>query len=234
MNVIIAGASKGIGKALSLRFAQSTIKKILLLSRNEFLLKELTEELKKINPNIEVHYLSLDLIKTDFNDLHKILYDWKNVDILINNAGLLIHKPFEEIKDHEWLESLQVNLMGPVKLIRHLLPLLKKSPKPHVVNISSMGGFQGSSKFQGLSSYSSSKAALANLTECLAEEYKEDHIFFNCLALGAVQTEMLELAFPGYKAPVTPEQMADYIYDFSTKAHYLMNGKIIPVSLSTP
>jgi 3-oxoacyl-[acyl-carrier protein] reductase len=234
MNVIIAGASKGIGKALSLRFAHSTIKKILLLSRNEFLLQQLTEDLKKFNPEIEAHYLSLDLINPDFTTLHKILHGWENVDILINNAGLLIHKPFEEIIDEEWLESFQVNLMGPVKLIRQLLPLLKNSTRPHVVNISSMGGFQGSSKFKGLSSYSSSKAALANLTECLAEEYKEDHIFFNCLALGAVQTEMLELAFPGYKAPVSPEQMADYIFDFSTKAHYLMNGKIVPVSLSTP
>jgi len=234
MNVIIAGASKGIGKALSLRFAHSTIKKILLISRSEFLLKELAEELKKINPDLETHYLALDLIILDFTALQKILNDWEYVDILINNAGLLINKPFEEIKDEEWLESLQVNLMGPVKLIRQLLPWLKKSVRPHVVNISSMGGFQGSSKFKGLSSYSSSKASLANLTECLAEEFQEDQIFFNCLALGAVQTEMLELAFPGYKAPVSPEQMADYIFDFSTKAHYLMNGKIIPLSLSTP
>ena len=93
---------------------------------------------------------------------------------------------------------------------------------------------QGSAKFPGLTAYSSSKAAIAGLTECLAEELKDKNISVNCLAIGAVQTEMLEEAFPGYKAPLSPKQMAEYIFDFALKGHQYYNGKILPVSSSTP
>ena len=104
----------------------------------------------------------------------------------------------------------------------------------HIVNISSMGGFQGSVKFPGLSAYSTSKAALCSFTELFAEEYKDSGIKMICLCLGAVQTEMLEEAFPGFKAPHSPEEMASFIYTFATTQGDFMNGKIIPVSQSTP
>jgi NAD(P)-dependent dehydrogenase (short-subunit alcohol dehydrogenase family) len=106
--------------------------------------------------------------------------------------------------------------------------------RAHIINISSMGGVQGSIKFPGLSSYSSAKAALGVLTECLAEEFKESNIRFNTLALGSVQTEMLEAAFPGYTAPLKPMEMAIFIKDFAERGGNFFNGKILPVSLSTP
>ena len=89
-------------------------------------------------------------------------------------------------------------------------------------------------KFPGLAAYSSSKGAVLTLTELLAEEYKEQQISFNALALGAVQTEMLEEAFPGYKAPVSAKEMADYIFNFAVTGNKFFNGKIIQVSSSTP
>jgi NAD(P)-dependent dehydrogenase (short-subunit alcohol dehydrogenase family) len=97
-----------------------------------------------------------------------------------------------------------------------------------------MGGFQGSAKFKGLSLYSASKGALAILTECMAEEFKEKNINVNCLALGSVQTEMLAKAFPGYKAQSSPAEMAEFIANFALNAYKQINGKIIPVSASTP
>ena len=99
--------------------------------------------------------------------------------------------------------------------------------------VSSIGGIRGSSKFPGLASYSSSKGALNILTEVLATEFK-DGPYFNTLCLGAVQTPMLELAFPGYNAEVKPKDMAQFIYDFSTSNPLLFNGKVIPVSISNP
>ena len=104
----------------------------------------------------------------------------------------------------------------------------------HIVNIGSMGGFQGSAKFKGLSLYSSSKGALAILSECLAEELKERKIFVNCLALGSAQTEMLSEAFPGYHAPLTAREMAGFVVDFATRGHRWFNGKVLPVAVSTP
>lgn len=104
----------------------------------------------------------------------------------------------------------------------------------HIVNISSMGGFQGSVKFPGLSAYSASKGALAILTECLAEELKDKNIKVNCLALGSSQTEMFEAAFPGMQAGTLAFEMGRYVADFALNGSKYFNGKIIPVSNTTP
>ena len=97
-----------------------------------------------------------------------------------------------------------------------------------------MGGIQGSSKFAGLAAYSSSKGAIITLSELLAEEYKEQGISFNVLALGSVNTEMLQEAFPGYEAPLSAGEMANYIFDFTLTGNKFYNGKVLSVASSTP
>ena len=92
----------------------------------------------------------------------------------------------------------------------------------------------GTIKFAGLSAYSSSKGAISILSECLAEELKEYNIRVNCLALGAINTEMLKSAFPGFNASHQPTEIAGFIVDFATKHANFFNGKTIPVSSSTP
>lgn len=224
-NVIITGTSRGIGFELAKLFANNNYK-VLALSRNTKPIKELK------HPNIS--YFSIDLAKE--NELKKlkenITKTFTKVDILINNAGKLVNKPFTEITSEEFLTSYQVNVFAVAELIKICMPLFSK--KSHVVNISSIGGVQGSVKFSGLTAYSSSKGALITLTELLAEEYKKQEISFNTLALGAVQTEMLEEAFPGYKAPVTAKEMATYIYNFALQGNTFFNGKTLEVSSTTP
>jgi NAD(P)-dependent dehydrogenase (short-subunit alcohol dehydrogenase family) len=158
--------------------------------------------------------------------------DWKRVDVLINNSGYLVNKPFAKLKREDFQEAYDVNVFGAAAMTQTVLPFMKKDG--HVINISSMGGVQGSAKFPGLAAYSSSKGALITLTEVLAEEYKETGPTFNVLALGAVQTEMLEEAFPGYKAPLTAKEMGKYIMDFALKGNQFYNGKVLQVSNSTP
>lgn len=224
-NVIITGTSRGIGFELAQLFAKNNCN-VLALSRNAQTLNTLN--LKNITT------LSVDLSKE--NDLKKVIdfvsKNWKSVDILINNAGKLINKPFEKLTSEDFLAVYQVNVFAVASLTQKVLPFLKNGS--HVVNISSIGGVQGSSKFAGLAAYSSSKGALITLTELLAEEYKAQGISFNVLALGAVQTEMLEAAFPGYKAPVSALEMADYIYNFAQKGNKFYNGKVLQVSSTTP
>ncbi len=224
-NIIITGTSRGIGFELAQLFAKNNYN-VLALSRN-------SEPLNKLNlKNIKT--LSVDL--SNENDLQKVTNfvtkNWKNVDILINNAGKLVNKPFEKITSLDFLEVYKVNVFAVAELTKQLIPFLKKGS--HVVNISSIGGVLGSMKFPGLAAYSSSKGALLTLTEVLAEEYKEQQISFNAIALGAVQTEMLEEAFPGYKAPVTAKEMADYIYNFALTGNKFYNGKVLQVSSTTP
>jgi NAD(P)-dependent dehydrogenase (short-subunit alcohol dehydrogenase family) len=144
-----------------------------------------------------------------------------------------VNKPFVEITAEELQKSYQINLFGVFETVQAAIPFFNES-NSHIVNISSMGGFQGSMKFAGLSAYSTSKAALCSFTELFSEEYKDSTIAMNCLCLGSVQTEMLEEAFPGYQAPLNPEQISEYISDFTLNAHKFMKGKIIPLSLTNP
>jgi len=224
-NIIITGTSRGIGFELAKQFAENG-HQVLALSRNSAPLSAIN------NKNITV--LSVDISSS--KDLHKvsdfIKNTWKKVDVLINNAGKLINKPFTELSSEDFLEVYKVNVFAVAEITRLMIPFLQKGS--HVVTISSMGGIQGSMKFPGLAAYSSAKGAVITLSELLAEEYKEQQIAFNVLALGAVQTEMLEEAFPGYEAPLSAVEMADYIYNFSLTNNKFYNGKILQVSSSTP
>ncbi len=227
-NIIITGASRGIGYDTALQLAKAG-HRVLALSRNTKALERLKKEAEG-----EFDYLGFDLEHPDAPALIEKVKPMGRVDVLINNAGYLLKKPFVEITNTDWQRAFGVNFYGPVHLIQILRPFLEESEKAHILNIGSMGGYQGSSKFPGLLGYSVSKAALANLTECLAEEWKEKGVSCNCLCLGAVQTEMLEEAFPGIEAPLSSAQMASFISYFSTEGHHFYNGKVLPVSVSTP
>ncbi|CAM1374362.1 SDR family NAD(P)-dependent oxidoreductase [Tenacibaculum xiamenense] len=224
-NIVITGTSRGVGFELVKKLAEAG-HEILALSRNT----KPTEELNLAN----ITSISTDL--SDMNNLDKVVdfieNSWKKVDILINNAGKLINKPFSELTSIDFEEVYKVNVFAVAELTKKVLPFMPE--KSHVVTISSMGGIQGSMKFPGLAAYSSAKGAVITLSELLAEEYKEQQIAFNVLALGAVQTEMLEEAFPGYQAPLSASEMADYIFDFSLNGNKYYNGKTLQVSSSTP
>ena len=224
-NIVITGTSRGIGFELAQQFAKNG-HHVLALSRN-------TAPLEKINHK-NITTLSVDLSHNE--DIQKAVNflksNWKHVDILINNAGKLINKPFTELTSDDFLEVYKVNVFGVAEITKGILPFLQRGS--HVVTMSSMGGIQGSMKFGGLAAYSSAKGAVITLSELLAEEYKEQQIAFNVLAIGAVQTEMLAEAFPDYKAPLSAQEMANYIYDFSLTGNKFYNGKVLQVSSTTP
>lgn len=232
MNIVVTGASKGIGREIVKYLSQNPEHKIFAVSRSKENLESLKRECKFPDKLLIFNTdLTKDLSSSEF---YQKIKEEAHIDILINNAGMLINKPFMELSEQDWKSVFEVNLFSIVKLIQFLVPKLEKSNPAHIVNIGSMGGMENSSKFTGLSAYSASKASLANLTQCLAEELKENNIHCNCLNLGAVDTEMLQQAFPGYRATTSPEEMAAFIADFATNYGRLMNGKILPVSASTP
>lgn len=223
-NIIITGTSRGIGFELALKFANEG-HQVLALSR-----KANQELLSHQN----ITFLSVDLSnEAELKQVTEFLSaTWKKVDAVVHNAGSLLLRPFSETTQHDFENIYKVNVFGVANLTRICLPYLQKGS--HVVTISSMGGVQGSLKFAGLAAYSSSKGAVITLSELLAEEYKEQGISFNVLALGSVQTEMLQEAFPGYQAPLSAGEMADYIYDFTLTGNKYFNGKLLPVSSTNP
>jgi short-subunit dehydrogenase len=229
MNIIVNGGTRGIGREVAINLAQDINNSILVTGRNTTSLRDLANNYSNITT------LAIDLYNIDnqiFKLKEKLQIFSGNIDILINMAGYLSSKDFLETENNEARKMMEINFFGPASVIRAVKQYM--SSGSHIVNISSMGGFQGSSKYRGLSYYSASKAALACLTECLAIEFTEFGISVNCLSLGAVQTEMLDEAFPGYKAPVKAKEMADFICDFASKGHKFINGKVIPVALSNP
>lgn len=223
-NIIITGTSRGIGYEMALQFANAG-HQVLAISRK-------TSQVLMEHENITC--LSIDI--SDENQLQQVSNfvskTWKKVDILIHNAGSLLHKNFTEISSQEFQNIYKVNVFAVAELTKICIPFMEKGS--HVVTISSMGGIQGSMKFAGLSAYSSSKGAVITLSELLAEEYKESGISFNVLALGAVNTEMLQEAFPGYEAPISAKEMADYIFNFALTGNKFYNGKVLQVSSTTP
>lgn len=223
-NIIITGTSRGIGYEMALQFANAG-HQVLAISRK-------TSQVLMEHENITC--LPIDI--SDENQLQQVhnfvLKTWKKVDVLIHNAGSLLHKNFTEISSKEFQNIYKVNVFAVAELTKICIPFMGKGS--HVVTISSMGGIQGSMKFAGLSAYSSSKGAVITLSELLAEEYKESEIAFNVLALGAVNTEMLQEAFPGYEAPLSAKEMADYIFNFALTGNKYYNGKVLQVSSTTP
>lgn len=234
MNIVITGASSGVGFEAVLDLILKNDNRVIALARSEDKLQRLLDIATSLNPDCSLYPVKFDICHDDYvaGLVPFVEARLGTVDILINNAGALINKAFEDLVQLDFAEMLQHNLLGHVKMIQHLLPLMNAGS--HIVNIGSMGGFQGSVKFPGLSAYSASKAALHALTECLAYELEPRQIKVNCLALGSAQTEMLEKAFPDYESPVMAYEMGKYIADFSLTGHKFFNGKILPVAVTTP
>ncbi|HWB23910.1 MAG TPA: SDR family NAD(P)-dependent oxidoreductase [Chitinophagaceae bacterium] len=232
MNIVITGASKGIGFETALAMAADKNNTVIAISRNKDGLAKLQQQATTEGMHIITHAADLKLL--DEAAMQNMFAPYPVIDVLINNAGILLNKSFMETSGDEWRNMFETNVFSQLSLTRFLVPMLSKSNVAHIVNIGSMGGYQGSSKFVGLSAYSASKAALANITECLAEELKPLNIKVNCLALGAVNTEMLAAAFPGFDAPVSGAAMAKFISSFALGSHQFFNGKILPVAVSTP
>lgn len=234
-NIIITGASNGIGFETVLDLTAKKENTVIALARSADKLRKLHEISNSLNPDGgQLFPAQFDIVHDNYTDalLPFIKSKFETVDILINNAGVLINKPFMDTTIDDFAQLLQSNLLAHVNMIQHVVPLMKDGG--HIVNIGSMGGYQGSSKFNGLSAYSTSKGALATLTECLAEELKDLNIRVNCLALGSSQTEMFEQAFPDLKAGTLAFEMGRYLAEFAQNGHKYYNGKVLPVANTTP
>ncbi|MGC9472097.1 MAG: SDR family NAD(P)-dependent oxidoreductase [Bacteroidales bacterium] len=234
MNILVTGASRGLGYETALQLAAGTGHHVLAIARSKDRLEALCRTCREKDPSARITPLPLDLLHVTSEPgevVRKITKVFSQVDVLIHNAGSMLNRPFEETGYEEILRLFQVNFFVPALLTKALLPLMKNT---HVLSIGSMGGFQGSVKFPGLGYYSAGKGALAVWTECMAEEFKDRGLRFNMLALGSVQTEMLQEAFPGYEAPLSAGEMAAFVADFALNGHRFFNGKILPVSVTTP
>ncbi len=233
MNIIVTGCSSGIGYQTVLALARKGARLIYGLSRNEEGLKKLEEEVKATGTGAVLVPIVFDLASGDFAELLTLLDlgEHNRVDILINNAGVLVNKPFTDLSDYDWQRTFEVNFFAAVRLIRLIYPYFNRREGAHIVNIGSMGGVQGREKFPGLSAYSASKAALNVLGESLSVEFEKEGIAVNVLNPGAVETKMFREAFPGSIAPVSDSAMGEFVAHFALNNSKIMNGRLVEVSL---
>ena len=232
MNIIVTGAGKGIGYETVKILSKHKQNHILAISRKMHDLKELVSECQRQTPEAKITPYEFDLNQFDFYPFiaQRVEALIHKVDIIIHNAGRLINKPFTKIEQGDFDEIFNVNIKAPFFFTQALLPLVNKGG--HIVMVSSLGGVPGARKFPGLSAYSSSKGAVAILSQCLAEELSDLDINVNCLALGSAQTKMFEKAFPGVKAALSAQQMAAYVADFAVNGRKHFNGKVIEVAMA--
>ncbi len=229
MNIIVNGGSRGIGREVALYLSQDASNKVVVTGRNRQALDDIAAGRENLYPEV-IDLTAGKELSASFQG--KIASHFTGADVLINMAGALIAEEFMKIDERDARMMMETNFFGPATLIRILKPIMNEGS--HILNISSMGGFQGSVKYSGLSYYSASKAAIACLSECLAVEFRESGVSVNCIALGSVQTEMLAEAFPGYRAPLGADEIAPFISYLALNAHLYMNGRIIPVAVNNP
>lgn len=233
MNTLITGGSRGIGYAVAQRLSASGEHRVLTLGRSEQELAALAESVERQWGKGRLEYLVFDLNRSDPDLLSDALQSLGGLDVLINNAGVLIKQSFDALSEADWRQSFDTNFFAVVRLIRLCQPFFPAGGG-HIVNIGSMGGFPGSAKFGAMSAYNTAKAALANLTESLAAEWGDRGPRINCLSLGAAQTDMLDQAFPGYEAPLSAAEMGEFVAWFAVEGQRFFNGKVLPVAVSTP
>lgn len=171
MNILITGASKGIGENISTNLEGN----IFAVGRNEKCLKKYS------------NYLVCDLAKkTDLDNLSQYIQDNK-IDVVINNAGEYIYNPVDKI-DYESIEHLvKVNLMAPMFIISQAVPYMKQQKWGRIVNIGSISGVMGEAN---ASLYSASKSGLIGMSKAMALELAEYNITVNVINPGWVETEL--------------------------------------------
>jgi len=226
MNIIITGASSGIGRELALQCAQAN-HNVIVIARSIDKLNKLSAHFNENIKAIQFDLTDIENYQSLYNSISKYTSE---IDVLVNNAGKLINKEFVDFTPQEFDAIYNVNVKAPFFLTQTLWPLLEKSKTKQILNIGSVGGIMNTDKFPGLSIYSSSKGAISILTECLAKELSPKGAVVNCLALGAVETEMLKEAFPGYIPDVSPEKMATLILSFMSEKSRIINGKVLQLA----
>ncbi len=216
--VLVTGASRGVGRATALELAALGAS-VHATSRGSFALE---------------HCSTHRLDHTSADSRRAFVAELKGtaLDAVVLNAGALISKPFRDLSAEDFHLMATVNWSAQALLVQDLLPML--APGAHVVFISSMGGFQGASKYPGLLAYATSKMAMAGLAESMQVELGPEGFFFNTLCLGAVQTEMLAEAFPDYQASTSPKMMGLTVANFALNGHQTQAGQVIPMTKSNP
>lgn len=224
--VLITGGGSGIGAACAAEFFRRG-RPVVIIGRTASRLKETA---RRIGGGDRVLALAGQAGDESFacRAFAAARKRFGSVDILVNNAAVLVKKPFLETSAAEWDATMRTNLRGPFLFSREFLRAAK--PGRAIINIGSLAGVHGTAKFTGLSAYTVSKYAITGLTAALAVEARPLGVAVFCVAPGAVNTQMLRKAAPGLKAGAVPADIARVVVELAeAESPDLLSGATIPL-----
>ena len=204
---IVTGASRGLGRAISLRLAKQGVH-VYGLARNKTDLEEIQHEL-----GILFTPVVLDITNSIalLNWVNETFTNGNSPDILIQNAGIIHHGSIEDTSIERWNDVMNLNINAVFTLTKAIVPLLKASDKPsHIINIASIAGLLGN---PGLSAYNASKFALRGFSEALMKEVRSFGIKVTCIYPGSIDTKLFANIenFKGSSNKLSPDEVAETI-----------------------
>lgn len=230
--VIVTGGGRGIGAATAKRLAQAGAR-VVVASRTLSQVQDVAKEIEQLHGRGRALAVEMDV--SDEKSVKHLFAESRSafgpLDVLVNNAAIVTLGAFSDLPVEEWDRTQAINVRGSYLCAREAFAQMRESGRGGaIINISSLGGIQSTQKFKGLSAYVVSKAAVIGLTESLAVEGREFGIRVNCVAPGAVDTEMLRQAAPFLKTETTPDDVAKIIHYLSDPAQSgALNGSVIEV-----
>ena len=230
---IVTGASRGIGRAISVALAQEAAT-VVLAARSMTKLQETAELVKQAGGKAEIIITDLLREESIINLARSVGEKFGRLDILVNNAGITHSSKLEETKTEDWQRCLQVNATAPFTLCREALPLLRKSPTSYIINISSVVGVKG---YPLQSAYTASKHAVRGMTIALAEELNGTNVRVHLVCPGGVDTELIPQVRPDLKSEdlMRPEEIAELVmYLVTHKGKAIIDELHIRRSTSNP
>lgn len=235
---IVTGASRGLGKVLSTRFADAGAK-LVIVGRTESQLKETASDVEQLGG--EVLAIPMDVSNpAQVNEMaEKAVSRFGTIDVLINNAAITLRKPFLEQTPEEIQRVIETNLVGYLLCAQAVGRTMVAKRSGKIINIGSEVGIVGTAS--GAVPYSSSKGGIAQFTRCLAVEWAKYNILVNCVAPGLMWTPMVEerLKDPKYldwvlnKIPLgripKPEEVANVVLMISSQYTTYVTGHVLMV-----
>ena len=231
---LITGASRGIGKVISIELAKNKVNVVINYKEDENQVKEVVDEIKKFGVDctaLKADVSDFDEVKAMFEDVKK---DYNGLDILINNAGILLDKTLKNMPLEIWKSVINVNLNGIFNVTKNALPLMKENGR--IISISSIIGLDGNF---GQTNYAASKAGVIGFTKSLAKELAKKKITVNAIAPGFIKTYMTDNVPSESKKTIenmiplgefgVPEDVSNAVVFLSSSKSRYITGEVIRV-----
>ena len=230
---IVTGASRGIGRAISIALAKEAAT-VVLAARSIPKLQEAAEQITSLGGKAHIVVTELTEEESIKNLVKETGEKFGRLDILVNNAGTNHSAKLEQTKTEDWQRCIQVNARAPFILCREALPLLRKAKAAYIINIASVVGVKG---YPLQSAYTASKHALRGMTMSLAEELKGSNIRVHLLCPGGVDTELVQKVRPDIKKEdlMQPNEIAELVlYLVTHKGNAVIDELHIRRAASSP